>query len=194
MQGKKPNLSRMALAVALALPLAAQAIVVQFSAQLDGASVRPDPVPSDAQGVATLFYDTELEQFDFALAATGLSSQVTEAYLHAPATSEQVAPIQVGVHIVGVWFTLNQSGDTLQISGFDYPNPGVWNPDGPPRMSLNEALQQGLVYASVRTTAYPQGEIRGQFIPMVPIPEPATWAMMALGLAAVGGVAARRRS
>ncbi len=56
--------------------------------------------------------------------------------------------------------------------------------------ALLSGLEAGRAYFNVHSTAFPGGEIRGF---MQPVPEPATWGLMALGMAAVGAVARRRR-
>ena len=148
---------------------------------------------TDGQGVATLFYDTDLNQYDFILGASGLSAPVTVAHLHGLATPEQTAPPRVD--ILGPGFTVTASGNSLLVGGFDLPSPGaIPAGNGHPTLSFLEALQQGLVYANVHTSAFPAGEIRGQLLQVTAIPEPGTWALMALGLAAVGGMVARRRA
>lgn len=57
------------------------------------------------------------------------------------------------------------------------------------------ALQAGITaneaYVNIHTTDYPNGEIRGWLV-AAPIPEPATWAMLGLGLAGLGALARRR--
>ncbi len=54
---------------------------------------------------------------------------------------------------------------------------------------LLAGLQSGSAYFNVHSNTFPGGEIRGF---LQPVPEPATWGLMALGLAAVGAAARRR--
>jgi hypothetical protein len=56
--------------------------------------------------------------------------------------------------------------------------------------ALVDGLQQGQAYINSPTAAFPAGEIRGF---LAPVPEPASWALAATGLAAVAALATRRR-
>ncbi len=57
--------------------------------------------------------------------------------------------------------------------------------------ALQTGLNNGSAYFNIHSSVFPGGEIRGFLVAQVP--EPSTYALMALGLAVVGGLARRRR-
>ena len=57
--------------------------------------------------------------------------------------------------------------------------------------ALFAGLNSGQAYLNLHTTAFPGGEIRGQF---AAVPEPGTWALMITGFGLVGATLRRRRT
>jgi len=58
--------------------------------------------------------------------------------------------------------------------------------------ALVDAINSNQAYVNIHTTAYPNGEIRG-FLVAAPIPEPAEWAMLGVGVAGLLFMSRRRR-
>jgi hypothetical protein len=175
-------------AALLALPLAAQATVFQFNASLAGIN---ETVPNAATGtgVATLFYNdfntasTADDTYNFSLAAFGLTGVATGYHIHAAAAAGSNAPVVVNL-VVGPFVSLN-SGGTLLVGG---------NGVSTPYAAFLSDLQASKAYANIHTATFPGGEIRGQLmqVAVTPVPEPSSYAMLGVGLLAVGAIARRR--
>lgn len=178
----------LASAALLATPLAANALVYQFNANLNGASEVP-PNAATGTGVATLFYDdmgtllTADDSYSFSLSAFGLSGVATGFHIHAAAPVGVNAPVVVNLMNPLTFVSLNVGG-TLLVGGA-----GV----APPNATFLSDLLGSNAYVNLHTVAYPGGEIRGQLLQVAVVPEPSTYALMLAGLGMVG-VLARRRS
>jgi hypothetical protein len=199
---KKVLFPLLAVAACLAAP-AARADTWQFSTQLLGSSEVP-PNASAAHGLALLAYndhdtvDLADDTFDFTLSAFDLSSAITGFHIHGAATASESAPVRID--LAGPGFINFVSGNSVLIGGGNIAAPMF--PDTPasatnaghPAMSFLDALRNGLAYVNVHTTNWPGGEVRGQFIGVVAIPEPSTYALMLAGLAGVIALSRRRRT
>ena len=180
-------------AFALALPLAANATILQFNTALSGANEVP-PIGSLASGLATLAYDTSNDTYSFSLSAMNLSSAVTGAYVYGLANATQNGSTQI-VNLLSSPFVSFPSGNTLLIggSGVVAPAGNIAPENSYAAQSFLSALQNGLAYINVHTTSNTGGEIRGQFAQVSVVPEIEVSTMMFAGLGLMGVIALRRR-
>ena len=182
----KKHLMAAAAAAALAgVPMTASAVhIYQYTATLSGAN----EVPANAatgSGLATLFYNTDDDTFDFSLSAFGLTGAPTGYHIHAPAPTTGNAGVVVDLSAPG--FLQLVGANSLLVGGDDVATPNA---------DFLMHLDMGHAYVNVHTTMNPDGELRGQLMRVgaVPaIPEPGTYALLLAGVGAVGAVVRRRR-
>jgi hypothetical protein len=181
-------------AALLALP-AAQAQVSSFAAGLS-----PEVTGARGDGAVFVAYDAVLQQLSIDAIWFGLSGGTTVAHIHCCTTPPGAGTVGVAVTpgtLPG--FPVGQAFGSYSVT-LDLANPATYttgflnNSGGGTAAGASAALLAGMnagrAYFNVHSNAFPGGEIRGF---LQPVPEPQTWGLMALGLAAVG-VAARRRS
>jgi hypothetical protein len=192
----KKLFSAAALVAMAAVPMAANAVVYQFTANLSGSNEVPMR-STLASGVATLFYDTADNSYDFALSVFNLTTPATAYHIHGAATTAENGPVRVALDSAP--FVGFSSGGTLLVGGSNVaavaiPATAVSATNaGHSAMSFLELLQTGLAYVNVHTAAtFPGGEVRGQLTQVAVVPEPGTYALLLGGLAAFGFLARRR--
>lgn len=175
------RLAAVALAAAL-LPLAASATIKVYSFNMDAAQQVPANA-SPAAGSFQLTVDDVANTISFGMAAFNFKGAVVASHIHK-------AP--VGVNGPVQYNLLSNAGASGLI--FAIPNSfgfsGTAKPVGP-TLADDINLMPWNYYVNVHTNAFPGGEIRGQ---LAPVPEPATYALLAIGLGLVGVAARRRRA
>ncbi len=166
----KPSL----LVLGLALALAVTARAATFVATLDGAQVSPPHVTTGAGG-AVLQVDLVTRGWSLSGEISNLVFSATLASIHGPAPT-------------------GRNADPLASLGHNVEPDGPLDGAGVFTEEELQWLQQGLLYVTVFTDAgrFPEGEIRGQ---LVPVPEPGAWGLLAgAGLAVVAVRQRVRRS
>ena len=177
-------------AASLALPAtSANANIIVFSGNLTGTQEFP-PNASPGTGLATITIDDVTHSMIVDVSWSGLLSPTTIAHIHCCAAPGANAIPATGVPTFPGFPTGLTSG-TFNAT-FDLDDPGLINPafvtaNGGTIPLAFDAFLTGLLagnaYINIHTQQFPGGEIRGQ---LAPVPEPATWAMLMLGFAAVG--------
>jgi hypothetical protein len=188
------TLLALAATLALATPLA-QAQSFSFAAALE-----PEAPGATGGGAVFVTVDTLAQTLSLDTIWFGLSGGTTVSHIHcctaAPGTGTvgvAVTPGTLPGFPVGTTFgtyevTLDLSAPGTYTGGFLTASGGT---PAAASARLLAGLASGTAYFNVHSSTFPGGEIRGF---LQPVPEPATWGLMALGLAAVGAAARRARA
>ena len=188
-------------AAAAALLLTAMtASATNYTAILTGPQESP-PNTSPAIGAAVVKFDTTSHILEVDVAFSGLILPSTLSHIHCCTTTPGagIAGVATEVPTFGGFPMGVTSG--AYTNTYDTSLTASWNPaflssHGGTTAGAEAAFAAGLnageAYLNIHSERYPGGEIRG-FLTAAPVPEPATVAMLGLGVPAVLLMAARRR-
>jgi hypothetical protein len=189
----KQSLSILALAAATLFASGAFAQTT-IRAVASGPSESP-PNGSPGSSVATFELDGDLLRAEVPF--RDLVAGATMAHIHCCTTDAFTGT--AGIAIPFVDFPLGVTAGTYT-HAFDLTDAAVYDPaflaafGGTPVLAgiaLLDGINSNEAYLNIHTSEFPAGEIRG-FLVAAPIPEPATWGMLGLGLAGLSLVKRRR--
>jgi len=138
---------------------------VTYKANLSGANERPNATTSTGTGTWIGTLNTQTNVLTYTLNYTGLSTNSTASHIHAQSDATTNANVVLnfqsfagattaftpGSTSGSAAGTINLSGGT--VTGFTITGD-----------SLKKAMDAGMAYVNVHTTANPGGEIRGQIV------------------------------
>lgn len=169
------------------------AFPITYVSNLSGAAESP-PIPSLGTGVVAVDYDPSVHTLDIDLSFSGLSGNTTAAHIHCctlipgdgtagvatpvPSFPGFPAGVTSGVYMHLLDLTLASSFNPA----FVVANGGTL---AAAEATLAAGLSSGSAYLNIHTTYAPAGEIRG-FLVSAAAPEPATVALLGLGIAGMG--------
>ena len=161
---------------ALACALAAQAQgTLQFRATLSGADEVP-PTSDPTVGIATLTLTGNV--LDFYVYVPALTFITTGGSINGPAPAGSTAPIlfDLGAFRYHSGSTFGDPPFYSAVSGG-----GVPGGTGPFMLTASQMdeLINGLWYVNITSYAYPDGQLRGQILP---VPEPSALALLGIGV------------
>ena len=182
-----------ALAAALlaATPLA-NAVVTVYTTPL-----APEATGATGSGSATFTYDDSLRTLGISASFSGLSGTTTVAHIHCCVATAGVGTVGVavmpptlpgfpaGVSAGSYDAVIDLSLDASYAGAFLTASGGT---SDDAERALIDGINAGKAYLNIHTSTFGGGEIRGF---LAPIPEPATYALMLMGLLGVGAAARR---
>jgi len=188
-----------ALALAMLAAPASYAETLYYRATMSGPA-EATPNPSPGYGIATITIDDVALTMSMSVPFFDLLGTTTAAHIHC-CTVDPLTGV-AGVATTTPSFPGFPSGVTsgLYAQTFSLTDAATFNAafiaaNGGTVDSARTSLLTGLAsnesYLNIHSSIYPGGEIRG-FLVAAPIPEPATYAMLAVGLLALGSLARKR--
>jgi len=192
----KRALTVLALAASTLVAATSQAAPVYYRAVASGPA---EETPNGSPGSSVSAFEIDDLTLRAEVPFRDLSSPAISAHIHCCTVDpfRGVAPIAIPFTDFPLQVTAG-----LYSASIDLGDPASYDADflaangGTPQLAsgaLINAFNGNQAYINIHSAAYPAGEIRG-FAVAAPIPEPATWATMGMGLGMLALLARRRFS
>ncbi|THC44672.1 CHRD domain-containing protein [Massilia sp. Mn16-1_5] len=191
----KQSLSILALAAAT---LCASGALAQTTIRAVASGPGESP-PNGSPGSSVAAFEIDGSVLRAEVPFRDLLAGTTMAHIHCCTTAAFTGTAQIAIPFVD--FPLGVTAGTYT-HAFDLTDAAVYDPaflaafGGTPASAstaLIDAINANEAYLNIHTSQFPAGEIRG-FMVAAPIPEPATWGMLGMGLAGLGMLKRRRRA
>lgn len=188
---RKFGIAALAIA-ALIVSQTVNATAFRYLALMDGPSESP-PNASPGTGASQVDYDDVTHMMRVQASFSGLVGTTSAAHIHAPTPAPFTLTAGVATQTPSfAGFPLGVTSGSMDTT-FNLALSSSWNPSyisgngGTPagaEAAFFAAMNSGRAYFNIHTSFRSAGEIRGFMLP-VPVPEPATMALAAVGFAAV---------
>lgn len=170
-----------------------------YQAILTGSQETP-PVATNAVGVGIFTLNDAQDRLDYTIYTNGIDLTGSETLDPADnmimAHFHQAPPGTPGPIVFDIFMPPSDSDDDLVVSTVDHSIRGTWEASEGLTGEI-AALNAGLLYVNIHTTAHPAGEIRGQVLPvnpMSPVPVPGSLGLLLSAVAGVAGYGWRARA
>jgi len=138
---------------------------VTFTATMTGANERPNPTGSTATGTWTGTLNTQTNVMTYTLTYSGLSANGSGSHIHAQSDANGTANVVLNFATFAGATTPFANGSTsgtaagtVNMAGGTVTGLSITGD------SLLKAMNAGMAYVNVHSTAFPGGEIRGQIV------------------------------
>ena len=167
-----------------------------FTASASGALESP---PNASPGTGLIKVDVGSQSMSVDVAFNNLISPTSEAHIHCCATTAftGTAPVAVPFTDFPTGVTSGNYTHTFVLGSDSTYDPGFLKSNGGTAQSATTALLNAIAaneaYVNIHSTEFPNGEVRGWLV-AAPIPEPAEWAMLGIGVGGLLWMGRRRRT
>ncbi len=193
--------SSLALAIGMLAATSAFAATTTYRAIASGPS-EAVPVASPGYSLATIVIDDVAGTMSVNSPFSDLLGKTTDAHIHCCTAQPFIGTAGVATPLPG--FPLGVSAGAysriFDLNAAATYSAAFLGAAGGNVALARDALLDGITgnqaYLNIHTTLYPGGEIRGFLValPAAPVPEPATYAMLGVGLAGVAFAARRKQA